>query len=435
MNNQALYIIKKLRDNGYEAVYAGGFVRDLLLNRKSSDIDIATSATPDIIEHLFEKTISVGKNFGVIVVVIDDLEFEVATFRQDSKESDGRRPNSVSFCSMEEDAQRRDLTINGMFYDPIEDIIYDSVKGIEDLNDGIIRLIGNPEERIIEDKLRLLRVIRFSTRLDFKIDPETFQAVKKHAHEITTVSLERIADELLKILRAGNYRKSMGLLLDTGLIDYILPEVKAMYGCEQPAEYHPEGDVWAHFIEALEALPEDASDMLRVATMLHDVGKPPTQTFEDRIRFNGHDLRGKDISREILTRLRFSNDFIDQVLALVENHMKFMHVKDMRTSRLKRFLSLPGFENHLALHRVDCLSSHRNLDNYNFIQEKLNTFEPEEIKPPKIVTGNDLLDMGFKQGVLFRVILTDIEDKQLDGIISDKEQALNYIKETYNPES
>jgi poly(A) polymerase len=435
MKVQALQIVKRIRDNGYEAMYAGGFVRDMLLQKESADIDIATNCPPSMVEQLFEKTLAVGKSFGVIIVIIDGEEVEVATYRQDSMSADGRHPDSVTFCSMEEDAHRRDFTINGMFYDPIEDKIYDCVGGIEDLHAGIIRFIGDPDKRIIEDKLRLLRCIRFSAKLGFKIDPDSLAAVKRHASEITQVSVERIADEILKILRTGNYRTAINLLFDTGLIDYILPEIRALEKCEQPLDYHPENFVLEHCIRALEALPDtvDVSDELRVAVLLHDIGKPATQTFEDRIRFNGHDLKGKDISREILTRLRFSNEFIERVLALVENHMKFMHVFDMRTSRLKRFLALPHFEEHIALHRVDCLASHGGLDGYNFCIEKLKTFEPEEIRPPKIVTGKHLINMGFKPGPIFREILTDIEDKQLEGVIIDQKEALDYVQITYSP--
>jgi uncharacterized domain HDIG len=431
MLNQALQIVRTLKDHGFEAMFCGGYVRDMLLKKENDDIDIATSAKPEEVEQLFDKTLAVGKSFGVIVVVIDGEEIEVATYRQDSKTSDGRRPDSVTFCSMEEDSKRRDFTINGMFYDILEDKIYDAVGGVEDLHTGIIRFIGNPDDRIIEDKLRMARAVRFSARFDFKIDPETLQAIKKHSSEIVQVSAERIADELIKILRTGNYRIAFDLLLETGLIDYIIPEIRAMKDCEQPTDYHPEVFVYEHTIKALENLPSDASDELRVGMLLHDIGKPATQTFEDRIRFNGHDLKGKDISREILTRLRFSKDFIERVTELVVNHMKFMHVFDMRTSRLKRFLALPHFEEHLALHRADCLASHGGLDGYNFCLEKLKTLEPEEIHPPRIVTGQDLIGLGFKPGPQFKTILTDLEDKQLEGVISDRDQALEYVEKAY----
>lgn len=432
MKKQALQIIKRLREHGYQALYAGGYVRDMLLKRESSDIDIATDAKPDVVESLFEKTLAVGKAFGVIVVVIDGHEIEVATFRADGDYSDGRRPNSISFCSMEEDAKRRDLTINGMFYDPIEDKIYDSVQGMEDLQAGIIRLIGNPEERIAEDKLRMLRVIRFAARFDFKIDFRTMQAVRDHAEEITQVSIERIADEIIKILRAGNFRKSLNWLKLCGLLDKILPEISALRGVDQPPQYHPEGDVFEHTVIALENLPKDASDEVRMGVLFHDSGKPSTMTIEDRIRFNGHDLKGKYITEEALKRLKFSNAFIERVSALVENHMKFMHAPNMRTSRLKRFLALPYFEEHLTVHYADCMASHKGLENYEFILSKLNTFKPEEIRPPKILSGKELLSMGFKPGPLFKTILTEVEDRQLEGSITNTEEALSYVRETYS---
>ena len=439
MEEQALEIIRTLQRHGHEAYYAGGYVRDRILGLESHDIDVATSASPDEVEKLFEKTLAVGKAFGVIVVVIDGVEIEVATFRTDSTYSDGRRPDSVAFSSKEEDAKRRDLTINGMFYDPIFNEVLDFVGGREDIRNRIIRLIGDPEARIAEDKLRMLRVVRFAARLDFTIDSGTLEAVRRHSSEITQISAERIADELQKILRTGHYRTAMGLLFDTELMKHILPEVYVMKGCEQPADYHPEGDVLVHTIKALENLPETASDELRMGTLLHDVGKPATSSLlsgsvdrnEDRIRFNRHELVGKDISREILKRLKFSNEFTDRVLELVGNHMKFMHVKEMRTSRLKRFIGMPGFEEHMALHRADCLASHGNIDNYEFVKEKLETYEPEEIRPVRIITGKDLLKLGFTAGPLFKTILTDVEDRQLDGAVKNREEALEYVMETY----
>ena len=292
MQTQALEIVKRLRDHGYQAVYAGGCVRDMILGLTPADYDVATDALPEIVESLFEKTLPVGKNFGVIIVIIDDVQVEVATFRTDSATSDGRRPDSVVFSSMEEDAKRRDLTINGMFYDPIKEELIDCVKGHEDIHDKIIRLIGDPEARIAEDKLRMLRVVRFAAKLGFSVDSATMRTVKAHSSEIKQVSAERITEELQKILRTGNYRKAVDLLFETGLIDHILPEITAMKGCEQPVDYHPEGDVLEHTILALESLPIDASDELRMGVLLHDVGKPPTQTFEDRIRFSGHDPTG-----------------------------------------------------------------------------------------------------------------------------------------------
>jgi len=428
MQTQAYQIVKRLQDKGFQALYAGGHVRDMVMGLESADIDIATNATPDVVEELFEKTLPVGKAFGVIIVIIDDVQVEVATFRTDGTYQDGRRPDSVIFSSMEEDAKRRDLTINGMFYDPVKNELIDCVKGHEDIHDKIIRLIGDPEARIREDKLRMARVVRFAAKLGFSVDSQTMRAVKMHSSEIVQVSAERITEELQKILRTGNYRKAMDLLFETGLIDHILPEVRAMKGCEQPPEFHSEGDVLTHTVLALESLPVDASDELRMGVLLHDVGKPPTQTFEDRIRFNGHDLRGKDLTREIMARMRVSNEFADRVIALVGNHMKFMFVREMRTSRLKRFMAEPHFDEHMALHKADCMSSHKDLGNYDFMLEKLKTYEPEEIHPPRIVTGTDLIEMGFVPGILFKKILGDVEEQQLEGTIKARDEALSYVK-------
>jgi poly(A) polymerase len=425
MKEQALYIVEKLQNAGYQAVFAGGCVRDMYLGITPNDYDVATNALPEIVESLFERTLAVGKSFGVIVVLIDGFEIEVATFRSDGESSDGRHPDSVTFSTMKEDALRRDLTINGMFYDPIEKRIYDFVGGHKDLLNNIVRLIGNPEDRIKEDKLRMLRVVRFASRFKFAIASDTLEAVSKHAHEITDVSAERILDELLKILRAKNFGISIDLLFQTNLIEYILPEVKAMKGVEQPADYHPEGDVLTHTILALEYLPEDASDELLMATLLHDVGKPPTQVYADRIRFNEHDIKGADLTREILKRLKCSNDFSDHVIKMVKGHMKFMQVKDMRTSTLRRFFSVPKFNEHMLLHRSDCMSSHKKLDNLEFLEEKMKIYEPMEptpVKnalPPRLFTGADLLAMGFKQGPIFKTILVEVE------------QAIEYVSKKF----
>jgi putative nucleotidyltransferase with HDIG domain len=435
-NKKALSIVETLARNGFIAVYAGGCVRDHLLNLEPHDIDIATDATPDQIETLFEKTVAVGKAFGVIVVILDGEEFEVATFRKDSESSDGRHPDSVTFTSMEEDAKRRDLTINGLFYDPMADKVYDFVDGVRDINRGVIRLIGDPDKRVEEDRLRLLRVIRFAARLNFGIDHYTYRTVMNHAHMIMTVSRERIADEMTKILRVENTTVAFEYLDQTGLLKAILPEISAMIGCEQPPEFHPEGDVYTHTMLALSLLEDNASDTLLWGTLLHDVGKPPTQTFEDRIRFSGHDGVGTKIAEEILRRFKFSNDFIEHVCALVENHMKFSAAEKMRVSKLKRFFALPKFDEHMELHRVDCESSHGGTEHYEFVKEKLKTYEatPEEVtvaKLPRIFTGHDLIEMGYVVGPIFRDILTDVEDHQLEGTITTKEQAIAYVKETY----
>jgi poly(A) polymerase len=436
MNSKALSIIKTLSEQGYQAVYAGGCVRDYILGLEPNDIDIATNARPNEIEALFPKTVAVGKAFGVIVVIVDGEEFEVATFRSDGAYSDGRRPDSIEFTSLEEDARRRDLTINGMFYDPLTDKIIDVVGGQTDLEQKIIRLIGNPYDRIKEDKLRLMRVVRFAARLGFEIEENTLQAVQQNSQQILSVSAERIADEMTKILGVKDKKRALELLLGTGLLSEILPEVVAMVGCEQPLEFHKEGDVWVHTLLALGLLPENVSDTLLWGVFLHDIGKPSTQTFEDRIRFSGHDMKGKYMAEEILKRLKFSNEFIDHVVSMVEHHMKFPVAEKMRVSKLKRFMNLHKFDEHLELHRVDCMSSHGGLEHYEFMQRKLKEFEatPETVKLdklPRLVTGFDLIALGYPKGPSFRTMLDDVQDQQLEEKLFTRDQAIEYIKRTY----
>jgi len=432
MKNKALAIIKKLNENNFQAVFAGGCVRDMILGIESNDIDIATNATPDQVEKLFDKTIPVGKSFGVIIVVIDNTEFEVATFRNDGNYTDNRRPDSVSFSSMKEDSLRRDLSINGMFFDPIEDKIIDFVGGQYDLNNKIIRFIGDPEKRIQEDKLRILRAIRFAVKFDFEIETNTFYSIKNHAEEIVNISVERISEELLKMLRLHKPRKIFNLLYETNILKYILPEVHNLKNIQQPIQFHPEGDVFEHTIQALENLPINVSDELLMGTLLHDIGKPNTFYIDTRIRFNSHDEVGAKLANEMLKRMKFSNSFIERVVSLIENHMKFRFVQNMRMAKLKRFIRIPNFDEHLILHYCDCSASNKNLDNYNFIIKKMDEIPPEQIKPTRLITGFDLLSLGFIQGKIFKVIFSDIEDKQLEEIINSKEEAIKYIQENYS---
>jgi len=435
MRKCAVRVVKTIQEAGFQAVFAGGCVRDQFLGLEPHDYDIATNATPDQIEALFDKTVPIGKSFGVIDVLVDNLDFQIATFRSDGKYSDGRHPDDVTFSSMEEDAKRRDLTINGMFYDPIADRMYDFVGGQKDLEAKKIRLIGCPKCRIDEDLLRMMRVIRFAARFNFAVEFNSFRTVCDNAHLISQVSVERVADELVKILSVENKKQAIDLLFETGLMAQVVPEFIAMKGCEQPVDYHPEGCCACHTIKAMQNLENPSSELL-IATFLHDIGKPPTQKFEERIRFDGHDFEGAKMTEAILRRLKFSNEFIEHTVSMVRNHMKFMHVKEMRKSRLKRFMNLPKFEEHLALHKADCMSSHEGIDNYEFIIEQLKTFkaEPEKnviSKLPRLVTGHDLIAMGFIQGSIFRTILTDIEDQQLEEKLSTKEEAVSYIEEKY----
>ena len=433
LNPNALEILATLRVHGFVAVLAGGCVRDMLMGKKPKDWDIATNAVPEKVESLFKHTIPVGKAFGVIIVVIEGENFEVATFRCDkhSSYSDGRRPDSVTFGDMKSDALRRDLTINGLFWDPIArsgECLIDFVGGKKDLDKKIIRFIGEPEQRIEEDKLRMLRAVRFAVKFEFPIENISLLAIVANSSDIHKVSQERIAEELLKMLRLHKPRRTLEVLNAVGLLGEILPEVSAMIGCKQPPDFHPEGDVMEHTIMVLEHLPKDASDELLLGALLHDVGKPPTYiVVPDRIRFNCHDTVGAEMATNILTRFRFPNKVVEQVVLLVKNHMKWICVKQMRVSRLKRFLRLERFEDHKALHKADCLSSHGKMDNLEFVNG-LN-FPPEEIKPEPLVNGKDLISLGITPGPVFREILTMVGNRQLEGVIRGRGTALLFVKE------
>lgn len=428
--NTALEIVKQLRGAGYEAYFAGGSVRDMLMGNPPHDIDVATSAHPDHVLKLFDKVIPVGLKYGVVLVVVDGKPYEVATFRRDETYTDGRHPEGVRFSSPQEDALRRDFTINGLFYDPIAKKIIDYVGGQEDIKNKIIRTIGDPHERFSEDKLRLMRAVRFACRLDFVIEAKTLEAIKKLSSKIVEVSQERIRDELVKILTGPNVGRGMDLLQQTGLMRAILPEVHAMEGVQQPPEFHPEGDVFVHTRMALEFL-ESPSTVLAMGTLLHDVGKPPTFAIKERIRFDNHVEVGARMAEAICRRLRFSNEEVEQVADLVRNHLKFMHVREMRESTLKRFLRKENFLDHLELHRVDCLACHGNLENWEFCKRKLEEFSVEAIKPPRLVTGDDLIELGYKPGPIFKEILSYLEDAQLEGTIKTKEEGLTLAKQKF----
>jgi len=437
----AVGIIKILQSAGYQAVFAGGCNRDQIMGVMPHDYDIATSAFPHQVQELFPNNIEVGKAFGVIIVILDGIQFEVATFRRDAGiYLDGRHPSSVEFSTMEEDANRRDLTINGIFYDPTLEEYYDYVGGRKDIEDKLIRFIGDPEERILEDHLRLMRAIRFKHRLGFSMDSDTEKAIMDNSILIKKISVERIADELTKILEQSKVRgEALKDLEHFGILKHILPEIQDMFGCEQPVDFHPEGCVGKHTCLTLNYLPKEASPELLWATLLHDVGKPTTKAWDDRkgrLVFNGHDIKGSHIARELLTRLKFSNYFIDRVCSLIENHMKFCVIRDMRKSTLKRFIAMDRFEEHLQLHKADCLSSHGGLDNLQFVKEAMDSFAEEPggkvILPDRLVDGNDLIAMGFKPGPKFKEILEAVDTEQLEGTVTTKEQALLYIRANYS---
>ncbi len=436
MDSQALArkVIKRLRQAGHRAWLVGGCVRDLLLGQEPKDYDVATDARPDRLMDLFPKSGRVGAHFGVVLVRDGLSQVEVATFRSDQDYADGRRPISVRFeQDPRQDVLRRDFTINGLLLDPDSGDVQDYVGGRRDLASRLIRAIGDPALRFREDHLRMLRAIRFAARLGFSIDPATFAAIRDQHSLILRVSAERIREELVRILTEGGARRGFELLDASGLLADVLPEIAAMKGVEQPPEYHPEGDVWAHTLLLLEQL-DHPTPTLAMGALLHDVGKPPTFRVADRIRFDGHVEQGVEMAREILTRLRFSRDDAEQVEALVANHMRFKDVLQMKDSTLKRFLRLPLFEEHLELHRLDCLSSHRRLDNYEFVKTKLRELSQFELKPPRLLTGADLIAAGYPPGPRFSEILSAVEDAQLEGQIRTAGEALELVLERFPPE-
>jgi poly(A) polymerase len=422
-------LVRRLVAAGHVALYAGGCVRDRLLGRGFHDIDIATSASPEEVQRLFPRTVAVGAQFGVIVVLEGGYEFQVATFRADGVYIDGRRPESVVFTTPEGDAARRDFTVNGLFYDPLEDRVLDFVGGARDLDARVIRAIGDPVARFREDKLRLLRAIRFSAALDFEIEASTWSAVTAHASEIHGVSAERIRDELVKIFVDPSRVRGFDLLDSSGLLHELLPEVTALRGCEQPPEFHPEGDVFVHTRIMLELLGPNVSVPLVFGVLFHDLGKPPTYQVDEtgRIRFNGHEHVSADLTRRIMERLRFSNDEIEQTIVIVKNHMAFKDVQNMRVAKLKRFLARPTIEDELELHRVDCTSSHGMLDNLDFLRAKQSEFAHEPLIPEPLVTGHDLIASGRKPGPRFKEILDAVQTLQLEAGLQNREEALAWV--------
>ena len=469
----ALNILQTLRAAGYEAYLAGGCVRDLLLGREPEDYDVATSATPNIVLDMFPRTFAVGAHFGVVLVaseiggackggaVEERCVTEVATFRSDGAYSDGRHPDAVSYTkSAAEDVQRRDFTINGLLLDPLllfpqglkpvsfidalaarlkscpdakqgrekvsaREAVIDYVGGLADLDAGVIRAIGRPEIRFEEDQLRLLRAVRFAARFGFEIEPATLCAMRKLAARIHAVSRERIREELTKMLTEGHARRAFELLDETDLLVQVLPEISKMKGVAQPPQYHPEGDVWIHTLMLLEQLEAGCAMTLAWGALLHDVGKPPTyREAPDRIRFEGHVEVGVAIGAEICRRFRFSNDETHQILALIENHMRFADAPRMRASTLKRFFRLENFPEHLALHRMDCLAAHRNVDIWNFVRERYESMPEQAVRPPLLITGRELIAAGYTPGPAFKEVLRAVEDAQLEGSITTQEEAM-----------
>jgi poly(A) polymerase len=433
MERTARAIAQRLREHGHIAYFAGGCVRDLLRGLPPKDFDIATDATPEVVQQIFPRTYAVGAHFGVVVVLENEINFEVATFRSDDAYIDGRRPTAVHFASPEEDAKRRDFTINGMFLDPAKDEVIDFVGGRADLERKVIRAIGDPGQRFAEDRLRLLRAVRFATVLGFEIEKATWDAVVQCAGAIAEISAERIRDELVKIFLSPNRLRGWDRLDASGLMGAILPELDAMKGCEQPPQFHPEGDVFKHTRLMIELLPADVSLPLVFSVLFHDIGKPPTTSVDEtgRIRFNGHDRVGAEMTEQVMERLRFSRAEIDATVEMVRQHMVFKDVPRMRVAKLKRFMARPTFDDELELHRVDCASSHRMMENYEFLQQKREEFANEPIIPPPLVRGDDLIALGMKPGPQFKQILDEVETRQLEGMLRTRNEALKWVRGEY----
>jgi putative nucleotidyltransferase with HDIG domain len=457
----ALHIVETLRAGGHEAYLAGGCVRDLLLGREPVDYDVATSATPDVVLEMFPRTFAVGAHFGVVLVaseagsdceqgsVAERCVIEVATFRSDGVYSDGRHPDQVRYTrSAREDVQRRDFTINGLLLDPTNLVhsanptlavragfregLLDYVGGLADLDAGVIRAIGDPFRRVEEDQLRLLRAVRFAARFGFALEAQTAAAIRTLAHRIHAVSRERVRDEITKMLTDGHARRAFELLDETGLLVQVLPEIAKMKGVEQPPQFHPEGDVWIHTLMLLEQLEPGSPMTLAWGALLHDVGKPPTfRVAPDRIRFDGHVEVGVAMGAEICRRFRFSNDDTHQILALIENHMRFADAPRMKASTLKRFFRLENFPEHLDLHRMDCLAAHANLDIYNFVRAAYEAMPEETVRPAPLVTGRELIAAGYTPGPQFKDMLHAVEDAQLEGVIATRDEALALVRERF----
>lgn len=429
-------ICARLGAAGYQALFNGGCVRDVILGREPADYDVCTEARPERILEIFPDSLTVGAKFGVVIVVEGGIQTEVATFRSDIGSEDGRHPERVEFStSPQEDVRRRDFTINGLLMDPRSGKILDFVGGQADIRQQIVRAIGEPELRFEEDKLRMLRAVRFAARLGYSIEAQTFAAIRKLAPQIHQVSQERVRNELSKMLTEGAARRAFELLDESGLLGEILPEVARMKGVEQPPQFHPEGDVWTHTRLMIGKLQPGVPATLAWGVLLHDVGKPPTfrppSSPEDRIRFDDHVSVGVSMAQDICRRLRFSNEDTGQIASLVANHMRFKDVPKMRDSTRKRFARLPHFEQHLELHRLDCLSSHGSLSSYDFVQQFLAETPPEAVRPVRLVSGDDLKNMGFQPGPMFKEILSAVEDAQLEGKITTRDEALDFVRSQF----
>jgi poly(A) polymerase len=434
METAARKVAERLRKQGHIAYFAGGCVRDMVRGLTPKDYDIATNSRPEDVQALFPRTYAVGAHFGVIIVLEDGFQFEVASFRSDDAYIDGRHPSAVHFSSPEEDAKRRDFTINGMFFDPVSDEVIDLVGGQADMGARLVRAIGEPAKRFAEDRLRMLRAVRFAAALDYRIDEATWKALVANAPSVIQISAERIREELVRIFLSSNRILGWDLLDASGLMRAILPELEAMKGVLQPEQFHPEGDVFVHTRLMLSMLPEKVSVPLVFSVLFHDVAKPVTARVDKtgRIRFNEHDRIGAEMTETIMRRLRFSGAEIEATVEMVRQHMVFKDTPKMRVAKLKRFMARPTFEEELELHRVDCESSHRMLDNYEFLLRKREEFANEPIIPPPLVSGDDLIALGLKPGPKFGEILEAAETRQLEGKLRTRDEALKWVRAEYS---
>ena len=427
----ATEIVHRLRSEGFQAYLVGGCVRDLVMGREPQDYDVTTNATPDQVLTLFPDALTVGAQFGVVIVPREAGNVEVATFRSDGLYADGRHPREVRYAETpQEDVCRRDFTINGLLYDPLNDQVLDFVGGQADIRARRVRTIGDPVERFGEDRLRMLRAVRFTARFDFKLEPTVLAAIRRLAAQIHDVSAERVRDEIVKILTEGRARQGFELLDESGLLQEVLPEVKRLQGVKQPPEFHPEGDVWIHTLRMLEGMREP-TPTLALGVLLHDVGKPPTFSIRERIRFDNHMEVGAKMAEEICSRLRLSARETERVVELVRQHLRFKDFPRMRRSTQLRFLRLEGFEEHLELHRLDCLASHGDLTNYELARRMLEETPQDEIKPVPLLRGDDLIAQGYSPGPLFKQILQAVEDAQLEGRIHTRDEALRLVEDRF----
>jgi poly(A) polymerase len=432
---KAIFIIDRLRQAGFAAYFAGGCVRDRILGLPAKDFDIATDARPQVVQQMFDNTLAVGAKFGVILVVLGEDQFEVATFRADLPYLDGRRPSAVRFGTLEEDVQRRDFTIGGMYSDPSTGRVIDLVGGMRDLRAGVIRAIGNADARFEEDHLRMLRAVRFAARLGFEIDAATWAALQRSAAKIALVAAERIGEEIAMIMIQGGAARGVDLLLESGLAAVIMPEVPALRGCPQPVNFHPEGDVYRHTRLMLSMLPRGCSETLAFGALLHDIAKPPCLAIEPdgRMTYYGHTDTGARIATDLLQRLRRPRTVQERVSYLVHNHLRMIDAPRMRRATLKRMFAEEGFSELLDLSLLDTLASSSYLGFYHFCRRVMSTMSAEEIRPPRLITGDDLIALGFAPGPAFKHILREIEDHHLDGTLKTREEALNYAREHYIP--